>query len=245
MEENGELLVLVGGEDEKVGQEKDPGDNYRRLEEYARRHFKVQEVVARWSAQFYEPADGLPYVGRSARSERVFIATGYSGVGLVQGTLAAMVVRNLLDGRVSEVDELLAPTRIPPLAAAPKFVAENVNVAARFVKDRLAGWEGSLSGMGRRDGRLVEKDGRKLAVYRDEDGAFHALSPTCTHMGCIVHWNATEQSWDCPCHGGRFSPRGEVLGGPPLAPLKARALDGEGEGPAESTDRGPRRSPRS
>jgi glycine/D-amino acid oxidase-like deaminating enzyme/nitrite reductase/ring-hydroxylating ferredoxin subunit len=221
----GRDVVLVGGEDEKVGQEEDPAQNYRRLEDYARGHIDVKDVVARWSAQYYEPADGLPYVGRSPLSKKVFIATGYSGVGLVQGTLAARILSDRILGRPAEIDELLEATRLRPAAAAKNVVAENVDVAVQLVKDWLPGADTSLEGLGKNQGRVIKKDGRPLAVFRDANGALHARSAVCTHLGCVVHWNGTERSWDCPCHGGRYSPDGEILDGPPLSPLRPEPLE--------------------
>jgi nitrite reductase/ring-hydroxylating ferredoxin subunit len=220
-------VVLVGGEDEKVGHDEgtETEERYRRLEEYARQRIRVDEVVARWSAQYYEPADGLPYVGRSPLSKKVYIATGFSGVGLVQGTLAARILSDRIQGRPAEIGDLLDATRIRPLAAAGKVLSENLDVAAHAVKDRLVGVATSLEGLGRNDGRVIKKDGKTLAVFRDSAGTLRAVSAVCTHLGCIVHWNATEQSWDCPCHGGRFSAGGEVMDGPPTAPLAPERLE--------------------
>ncbi|HEY6548587.1 MAG TPA: Rieske 2Fe-2S domain-containing protein, partial [Vicinamibacteria bacterium] len=102
--------------------------------------------------------------------------------------------------------------------------AANLKSAARFLGDRLGRWEGLLEAIGQGEGRLVEVDGQKLAVYRDGKGALHPRSPVCTHLGCIVGWNEIERTWDCPCHGGRFSPLGQVLSGPPLADLLPRPV---------------------
>jgi glycine/D-amino acid oxidase-like deaminating enzyme len=220
-----EELLILGGEDHKAGQDDDAFARYRSLEDCARARFTVEGVAHRWSGQYYEPADGLPYVGRSALADDVFIATGYSGNGLVQGTLAAQILADRLQGRESAVGDLLAATRIAPLSAATSVVAANLNAAARFVGDRLGNWEGSLGAIGQGEGRLVEVDGQKLAVYRDGKGVLHPRSPVCTHLGCIVGWNEIERTWDCPCHGGRFSPLGQVMSGPPLADLPSRSLE--------------------
>ncbi len=221
--EDGELLLL-GGEDHKAGQQDDAFERYRSLEGYARGRFGVEDVAYRWSGQYYEPADGLPYVGRSALADDVFIATGYSGNGLVQGTLAAQILAEQLQGRESAVGDLLSATRIAPLAAGANVVSAGLESAAHFVGDRLGRWERSLDAIGQGEGRLVEVNGQKLAVYRDGKGVLHPRSPVCTHLGCIVGWNEIERTWDCPCHGGRFSPVGEVLSGPPLEDLPARPL---------------------
>jgi glycine/D-amino acid oxidase-like deaminating enzyme/nitrite reductase/ring-hydroxylating ferredoxin subunit len=223
--EDEELLVL-GGEDHKAGHPPEEAfAPFRRLEDYARARFPVEAVAHRWSAEYFEPADGLPYIGRSALAEGVFIATGYSGNGLVQGTLAARILTDSLQGRRTAVGDLLAATRIAPLGAARNVVAGTLDVAAHLVRDRLASAQGPLAAVPPGEGRLVEVSGRKLAVYRDEEGRLHALSPVCTHMGCLVGWNEVERTWDCPCHGGRYSPWGRVVAGPPLADLAPQRLD--------------------
>lgn len=216
-------LVLVGGEDHPVGHG-DPLERYDRLERFARARFRDVEVVRRWSGQLYEPADGLPYAGRSPLTERVFVATGYAGAGLVLGTMAAHVVADLILGRPdSPLSELVRATRVPGLAAAASASRQALEAAAHFSSDPLdAGRVSSVAEIVEGSGAIVEVDGEKLAVYRDGTGGLHALSPVCSHMGCIVRWNAAERSWDCPCHGGRFSALGHVQSGPPLEDLETR-----------------------
>ncbi len=221
---DGERLV-VGGEDHKTGQDVDTEERYRALEEFARDRLPVAAVEARWSAQLYEPADGAPYIGPSPFTERVYLGTGFSGVGLVGGTVAGLLLSDLLLGRPNPWAELFDSTRIKPVAAAGRIAAENLDSAAWFVRDRLAGGEATTPDrVPRSTGCLVERNGEKLAVYRDARGALHAVSPYCTHLGCIVHWNTAEDTWDCPCHGGRYTRQGAVLSGPPTAPLEERSL---------------------
>jgi glycine/D-amino acid oxidase-like deaminating enzyme/nitrite reductase/ring-hydroxylating ferredoxin subunit len=223
----GEQLVLVGGGDHKVGHD-DPEERYRELEGYAREKLGGGVVVRRWSAQLYEPADGLPYVGASPLGERVFVAAGYAGTGIVLGTLAAHVLSELVRGEPeSPLAEVLRAGRVPGLGAVKELARENVDSAYRFVADRVMGAEAPLSQLPNGCGAIVEIDGHKHAVYRDETGRAHALSPVCTHMGCIVGWNPAERSWDCPCHGGRYTATGEVQTGPPLAGLARRTLSRE------------------
>ncbi len=181
--------------------------------------------MARWSAQFYESADGLPYIGRSPFAEQVLVATGFSGVGLSAGTMAGLLLSDLIQGQSNPWAEIFAATRLRPLAAAPGFVRENAASAAAFVSDRLKPSEAeSLDDVPRGEGRLIRLDGERLAVYRDLEGRLSARSPVCTHLGCLVRWNTAEATWDCPCHGGRFKPDGTVLEGPPTSPLEPREL---------------------
>jgi Rieske Fe-S protein len=223
---NGEGLVLVGGEDHRVGHGGSPLERYQALEQYARGRFRDVEVVQRWSGQVYEPADGLPYVGRSPLGERLYVATGYAGSGLVLGTLAAHVLADALRGRsVTPLAEAIRATRAPALAAAGRVTRQGLDTAVHYVVDRLGpGGAASLSEIEPESGAVVEVEGQKLAVYRDGSRRLHAFSPACTHMGCIVRWNAAERSWDCPCHGGRFAALGDALCGPPLRELESRAL---------------------
>lgn len=221
----GDLLV-VGGADHKTG-EGDEEASYRDLESYVRDRWRVESIPYRWSSQFYEPIDGLPYIGRAFSSEHVLVGTGYSGTGLVLSTLAGMLLSDEALGRENAWSDLYRTTRVKPLAGGPKFMAMNLDVAKRFVADRVSVPEISdLSEIPLGEGRVVEWRGEKVAIYRPESGEARAVSPVCTHMGCLVHWNSAERTWDCPCHGGRYQPDGRVLEGPPvkeLAPVELGA----------------------
>lgn len=221
----GEPLLVVGGEDHKVGQEDDTEGRFEALLSYARERFDVRAVPYRWSAQVAEPVDGLPYMGRNAGSSHVYVGTGYSGTGLTFGTLAAMIARDLIVGRESPWAGVFDATRIKPLAAAKEFVAENLDFPAHFVADRLkAAPAEPAEEVAVGEGRILAIDGKKRAVFRDEAGTVHVLDPVCPHMGCLVAFNAAEKSWDCPCHGSRFDGKGEVIVGPAVSGLaKERA----------------------
>jgi glycine/D-amino acid oxidase-like deaminating enzyme/nitrite reductase/ring-hydroxylating ferredoxin subunit len=222
---NGDDLVLVGGGDHKAGREAAALDRYRQLEQFARERFGAIEVVARWSSQLYEPADGLPYVGRSPLGERLYVGTGYAGAGLVLGTLAAQLVAELVLGHPeSKLAELLRASRVPSPRAAGHAAVGNLDVALHLVGDRLQRGLDTLAALGPGEGALVSVGGERLAVRRDAAGALHALASTCTHMGCVVHWNEAERTWDCPCHGGRYAADGRVICGPPLEPLAKHPL---------------------
>jgi glycine/D-amino acid oxidase-like deaminating enzyme/nitrite reductase/ring-hydroxylating ferredoxin subunit len=211
----GTPIAIVGGADHKTGHEQDTETRFLALAEYAYARLGRGTVEAQWSAQFYEPADGLPYIGRAPRAEHIYIATGFSGVGLVQGTMAAMELAGALRGDTTTSD--FPATRLA-IGAARRFLAENVDVAAHWIGDRLAGG-GSADDVPVGAGRVVRVNGKRRAVFRDEEGGRHVLSPVCTHMGCIVQWNTAQRSWDCPCHGARYAPTGEVLEGPALTGL--------------------------
>ena len=224
--EDGRLLVLVGGEGHKPGTEPETERRYRTLEEFTSRHFGTSDFRYRWSTQDYMPVDKVPYIGRLTRTNvRVDVATGFNKWGMAHGTAAAMMLADAILGRPSPWADLYDAKRLKPVASTPKFVKENASAARHFFGDRLNRGDGdSPEALAPGEGRLLRVGGRKTAVYRDESGALHALSPVCTHMGCHVNWNPAERSWDCPCHGSRFSGDGQVIQGPATGDLERREL---------------------
>ena len=221
-------FLIVGGKDHKTGDVEDTESHYGSLEDYIRNHFEIDTIAYRWSGQIIEPLDGLPYIGRNSISKNVYVATGFAGQGMTFGTVSGMLVADLIQGREHRWRGLFDPTRIKPIASAVDFVTENIDFPKHLVPDRLTSLdvEGhSLDDVGAGEGKILKLDGRKVAVSRDETGRVIALSPVCTHMGCDVHWNNAERSWDCPCHGSRFAPSGDVLNGPAVDPLKPAEID--------------------
>ena len=224
------LLLLVGGEGHKPGAEPDTDSRYRTLEDFARQHWNVEEFPYRWSTQDYMPVDDVPYVGRlTRRSDHVYVATAFKKWGMTNGTAAAIILAAAILGRENPWAALYDAKRLKPAASAPKFFKENASVAKHFVGDRLKrGDGGSPAQLVPGEGRMMKLDGRKTAVYKDEGGAVHALSPVCTHLGCHVGWNPAERSWDCPCHGSRFSGEGRVIQGPATRDLERRDTGSNG-----------------
>jgi glycine/D-amino acid oxidase-like deaminating enzyme/nitrite reductase/ring-hydroxylating ferredoxin subunit len=217
----GEELLLVGGEGHPVGRGGDTQRRYERLEGFAREHFEVLSVEHRFSTQDGVTADGLPYIGRlNPLTARAFMATGFAKWGLTNGTAAAMILSDLVLGRDNPWASTFDPNRLTLRASTPRLVTENVQVAAHLVGDRVINpGLGSLDHLNPGEGRIVRMGHEKVAAYRDEDGEVVAVSPTCTHLFCQLSWNRAERSWDCPCHGSRFAPDGEVLQGPAVHAL--------------------------
>lgn len=217
----GQHYAMVIGSKHKTGQADDTQACYRALEDYLRTQLKVSEITHRWTAQHFRPADGLPYIGRLRGDNNVYIASGYATDGLVYGTLAAMLLCDEITGKENRWAELYSARRFAPLKSAGEFIKENTNVAAQMAKDLLTNLpETALEDIQPGEGRLIEYDGHKAAACRDAQGQLRLLSPFCTHMKCIVHWNRAEATWDCPCHGSRFAADGSVLEGPALHPLQ-------------------------
>lgn len=220
-DERGDLLI-VGGKDHPTGQERDTEACHRELEAYVRERWNVESIEYRWSAQLYEPPDGLPLIGESFSSDRVFVATGYSGTGLMFGTLGGMLLADQVLDRPNPWADLYRTKRLKPLAAGPQIAKLGLSTVKHLVQDRMAIPKvRDLSEVPPGEGRVVEIDGEKVAAYRGEKGEVHTVSPVCTHAACIVQWNAGEKTWDCPCHGSRFTPDGRVIEGPAVKALEA------------------------
>jgi glycine/D-amino acid oxidase-like deaminating enzyme/nitrite reductase/ring-hydroxylating ferredoxin subunit len=214
-------LLIIGGEDHKTGQDEDIENRFARLTAWGRKHFPaVKEPEFRWSGQVVESVDGLAFIGRNPGDEpNVYIATGDSGAGLTHGTIAGVLLRDLILGRDNPWTTLYDPAR-KSLRSALTFAKENLNVAGQYAAWMTPGEVGTPEKIKPGMGAIIRRGVSKIAVYRDDAGKLHELSAVCPHLGCIVSWNSTERSWDCPCHGSRFEPDGKVLNGPAIGPLE-------------------------
>jgi len=222
---NGQKYLLLGGADHKTGHD-DPEQAIADLEKYAGENFKVASIDFQWSSQYYVPVDGLPYIGQMPGDAKgIYVSTGFNGNGMIFGSLTGEILADLINGKDNELAEVLSPSRLKPISGFTEFIKENADVAYHFVVDRF-GTEliASLKELPVGEGKVVKYEDEKLAIYKDEQGKITALSPVCTHTGCIVNWNGTEKSWDCPCHGGRFAIDGTVMTGPPREALKCYKL---------------------
>jgi glycine/D-amino acid oxidase-like deaminating enzyme/nitrite reductase/ring-hydroxylating ferredoxin subunit len=222
LESGGRHFLVCAGDEVKTG-DHNAKACLMALEAIAGKHLGPGEWTHRWSAQNYRGADGLPYIGRDIRGS--FIATGFSTDGLVWGTVAAQVIAAQLAGEAPAIGELCKPGRISPVKGAKAWLEEVGATARALLKDYLTHrQEERLSVLAIGDSAIVEVEGESFAAWRAPDGELFAVSPTCTHMGCRVHWNSMETSWDCPCHGSRFSPDGTVIEGPAILPLMRKHI---------------------
>jgi glycine/D-amino acid oxidase-like deaminating enzyme/nitrite reductase/ring-hydroxylating ferredoxin subunit len=223
-DEKGDLL-LVGGEGHRVGCG-DPRASYRRLAAWIAARFEVGEPQMRWSSQDYSTLDGMPYIGPAAPfSGRVLTATGFGKWGLANGTTAAQMLVDRIGGGDNEWAPVFDSNRLRARASLPTLVRNGAVDAALLLGDRLRGRTASEQAVEPGEGRIAGRGTSQRAVHRDQSGKLHVLSARCTHLGCIVRWNAAEQSWDCPCHGSRFGVDGGVLQGPALHPLERHGQD--------------------
>jgi glycine/D-amino acid oxidase-like deaminating enzyme/nitrite reductase/ring-hydroxylating ferredoxin subunit len=219
-------ILILGGEDHKTGQADDADERFRCLEEWARARFPmIEEIEYRWSGQIMEPVDYMGFIGKNpGNDEHIYIATGDSGNGMTHGTVAGILLTDLILGRKNNWSSLYDPSRIS-LRATPEFAKENLNVAKQYTDyindDEAANVEAIQPGTG----AVVTIGKKRIAAYRDEAGALHQCSAICTHLYCIVNWNSMEKSWDCPCHGSRFDPYGRVMNGPAISSLAPTESD--------------------
>jgi glycine/D-amino acid oxidase-like deaminating enzyme/nitrite reductase/ring-hydroxylating ferredoxin subunit len=216
----GNQILLVGGQDHKTGQSNDEPAYLGKLKGWANKHFPTAKNVAyQWSGQVNEPIDGVAYIGRVPTNHpNVYVATGDSGMGLTHGTIAGLLISDLIQGRANEWEKLYDPSR-KSLRAGGEFAKENINVAGQYT-DWLTGSDvKSVDEIKPDSGAIMRSGLSKVAVYKSADGQIHKCSAVCTHLGCIVDWNELEKTWDCPCHGSRFDSKGKVLTGPAIDDL--------------------------
>ena len=223
----GGRVLIVGGEGHRPGEERDTGARYRKLEAFMRERYGIEEPQWRWSTHDYVPLDQLPYIGRLRRGDdRVLVATGFAKWGMTKGTLAAAILTDAILGRTNEYAELYDAHRLNVRPSAASFVKENGRVGSTFFRDRLRSRDGreAIDALAPGDGTVARVGRKQLAAYRDDDGALHVLSARCTHLGCIVGWNAADRAWECPCHGSRFAADGTLVQGPATADLPRERL---------------------
>jgi glycine/D-amino acid oxidase-like deaminating enzyme/nitrite reductase/ring-hydroxylating ferredoxin subunit len=229
---DGNSYFIAGGEDHKTGHVENTQSCFLKLEAHIRKHFEVDQVAYKWSSQYFEPVDGLPYIGHlPGEPGNILVATGFGGNGMIYSAVSALLFKELLREEPERYAPVFNPNRLKPLAGFTNFVKENADVVTKWAgkllpSDKLA----SFSDLAPGEGRVVKVEGDRVALYKDEQGEFHALAPTCTHMGCHVAWNNMEKSWDCPCHGARYSADGAVLTGPADRSLEIIDIRGLVEG---------------
>jgi len=215
---NGYQVAIFGGEDHKTGTVDDTEAHYQMLETTLHQLLPAAEIERRWSGQVVETADGLPYIGYTA--EHQFAGTGYSGNGLTFGTLAGIMAHDAILKQTNPLQGLLAPER-KKAGALGTYLSENVDFPIHLIVDRLRHrWKSDVENIAPGDGKVLTIEGKRVACHCTEDGRVIKLSAVCTHLGCLVRWNQAESTWDCPCRGSRFTPEGNVIGGPAETPLE-------------------------
>ncbi|HYD95762.1 MAG TPA: FAD-dependent oxidoreductase [Noviherbaspirillum sp.] len=237
-------ILVVGGADHKVGEDTHPQHRYDEIEQWVRERFPMAQAVEyRWSGEIMEPSDGPAYLGRNPMDNKnVYIITGDSGNGMTHTTIGAIIVTDQIMGRANPWQSVYDPSRKVKHGISD-FVVEQADTLSRYGEWVTGGEVDSVQEIAAGEGAILRDGTRKLAVYRDEQGGLHAVSAKCTHLGCVVHWNSAERSWDCPCHGSRFDTEGEVLHGPAATALAVVGLDPDIVPSAAGQDNQARRGP--
>jgi glycine/D-amino acid oxidase-like deaminating enzyme/nitrite reductase/ring-hydroxylating ferredoxin subunit len=221
---NGDKLLIIGGENHKTGQGVDTLSHFEALEGFAKEVFGVSDYSYRWSAQDLVTIDKVPYIGPITESkQRVLVATGYKKWGMTTGIAAAHLVTDYIVNRDSPYKELYLPSRFVADPSVKNLISTNADVAKHLLKGKLEVVPKEVDDLQEGEGAVVTYNGKRAGAYKDVDGKLYILDTTCTHIGCETEWNHAEKSWDCPCHGSRFSYSGDVIEGPALKPLKSVA----------------------
>jgi glycine/D-amino acid oxidase-like deaminating enzyme/nitrite reductase/ring-hydroxylating ferredoxin subunit len=213
---NDRHLVIIGGADRRTGHGEETSA-FSSLQDYIQKRFADASIEQTWSAQLYEPADGLPFIGPSLLSQSTYCATGFSGDGLTFGTYAGRTIAAMIAGTAPSADTLFSPRRIPAKGLT-ELLTHNVEVAKNMILGRLA--RGTADDLETNEGRIVAFEGQQAAIFKDASGRLHIFRAVCPHMKCIVSWNSSQQTFDCTCHGSRFSTQGTVIEGPSLSGLE-------------------------
>lgn len=218
--EKGELILAVG-ENHKTGQGEDLNRHYQELIEFADELFSVQDLLFRWSTQDCMTLDGVPYTGVYQHDRpHLYIATGFEKWGMTNSMASAMLIRDLIVKGSSPWQEAYDPSRVNIPGQIKNFIVENADVAKQLIKGKLSPIPEDIH-IAPGEGKVIETEGGRTGAYCDEEGSLHLVNTTCTHMGCELNWNSAERSWDCPCHGSRFTWSGDILDGPAVTPLTA------------------------
>ncbi|RLL48258.1 FAD-dependent oxidoreductase [Oceanobacillus piezotolerans] len=222
---NGETIWIIGGDSHKTGQGKSTIKHYESLKAFADSHFRVKDYIYRWSAQDLTTMDKMPYIGAIKNTDAsIMVATGFRKWGMTNGTIAGKILADKILGVKNDYASVFIPSRFHSDPDLKKFMEINADVAKHLLKGKLEFTDNSIEKLQPDEATITRIDGQRTGVYKDKHNKLFAVDTTCTHLGCEVEWNSGDRSWDCPCHGSRFSITGEVMEGPAKKPLKQRKV---------------------
>jgi glycine/D-amino acid oxidase-like deaminating enzyme/nitrite reductase/ring-hydroxylating ferredoxin subunit len=219
---NGQTYAVCAGPHFTPGVPDQEREAFAEIERWLTENFEVGAIAYRWGNEDYSPVDGAPFIGwsSSGESDSYLVATGFAAWGFTNGTAAGMIIADLVAGRENKWLDLFDASRVKPLAGAKEFAKGNAKVARHLIGGHIAKTPKSYDELEKGEAAVLEIDGDKVAAFRDDKGEIHAVSAECTHMGCVLGWNPTDRTWDCPCHGSRFALSGEVIAGPAVMALE-------------------------
>lgn len=214
-------LILFGGEHHKTGHGTDTNKHYQNLIDFANQHYQVQRIYYRWSTHDCVTIDGVPYVGNlTSRSPNIYVATGFGKWGMSNGIAAAKIISDLITTGDNPWAQVYNPSRFITSGTALKtFAGINLSAAEKYLTGKLERGEADAD-IKKGEAKIIDLEGHRIGAYRDAEGVLHMVDTTCTHLGCEVVWNDAEKSWDCPCHGSRFTYEGEIIEGPAINKLQ-------------------------
>lgn len=218
-----DVWVIATGRAFKPGHDEEVASGFADLEAFLREELGAEGFDFRWTNEDYQPMDGVPFVGRATSgAPHLFVATGFNAWGITNGTAAAMLLCDLITKRSNPWAEVFEATRLKPLSGGPTLIRETLSTTAEGAGGYFRSRSSKLAGLGKGEGSVLTIGGKRLAVFRDEQDQIHSVSAICTHMKCVVGWNPVDRTWDCPCHGSRFTIEGKVIHGPATADLEPR-----------------------
>lgn len=207
-----EAWQLVGGVHHPSNESGDANKNYEQLKQYAQKYFDIKRIDFKWAAQDSKSPDRIPYIGKMPKRQRIFVTTGFGAWGMTTSFVSARILTDLITGEKNDWKDFYSPSRIKPEKRS------NIKYSKKQKRS-------DLMEIMEDEGKVMDKDGKQIAVYKDKSGKLITVSAVCTHLGCIVGWNDGDKTWDCPCHGSRFNKEGKVIHGPAVKDLPKIELD--------------------
>jgi len=214
-----ENLLLLGGGNHRAGEKDNEEKSYEELEKFLNTNFKGAEIVSKWSTQDCMTYDKIPYIGLYSNSvDNLYVATGFKKWGMTHSAAAALILKNKILNIHDDYSEIFNPSRITPMQSSTEFLSSVKSIAAGFLK-RIAIVYDEIPDVNVGEGKIVNYNGKKVGVYKDEEGDYFCINPVCSHLKCALSFNEAEKTWDCQCHGSRYDIKGNILEGPAVHPL--------------------------
>ena len=213
-------LILFGGEGQRTGENK-TGGSYERLKKAAKDIFPEGKVKYEWSAQDCKTIDGIPYIGQySKKTPNIYVETGFNKWGMTSSMVSAMIVSDMIMGKENKFYHIFSPSRFDLSSSIKNIGKDMAETSVNFIAEKMYIPAIQVQHLKKGHGGVIEYEGKKAGVYKDENGEIHVVSTKCSHLGCELAWNPDELTWDCPCHGSRFTYEGKLIDSPAIKNIK-------------------------